>query len=381
MKILQAYPSFFETRLQGRYVTLDMIIPLLESYKNEFEISEIGSSELGKKIPMITIGSGQKKVLAWSQMHGNETTTTKAIFDFLKFLGQKDAFQDEITEFLQTYTCCIIPILNPDGAVAYTRENSNGVDLNRDAQQLSQAESRVLADIFKDFKPDLCLNLHDQRTIYGFKTGKSATVSFLAPAADQERSITPSRKTAMQHIAAMSEVLQGYIPDQIGRYDDTFNSNCVGDTFQKAGVPTILFEAGHYHDDYTREQTRKYIWYSFVTLFGFVAYNEASIDAYHELPENIKNHYDVIIKNVYSKTLDNTVSVAIQYNEVLKNQEIVFVPCIEAIGNLGNTFGHREIDAKGTEILINSQRNYQVGEKVSEIINKKDNSLLYINEL
>ena len=147
MKIEAWYLDNFDTRIAGRYISLEHIKPLLNIYKNDFDISTLGSSELGKNISLVKIGSGKKKVLAWSQMHGNETTTTKAIFDFLKFLTQKDAFQDEIRDFLNIYTLHLIPILNPDGASLYTRENANSVDLNRDAQDLSQNESKILAEV------------------------------------------------------------------------------------------------------------------------------------------------------------------------------------------------------------------------------------------
>jgi murein tripeptide amidase MpaA len=35
-------------------------------------------------------------------------------------------------------------MLNPDGAKTYTRENANKVDLNRDSQDLTQPESKIL---------------------------------------------------------------------------------------------------------------------------------------------------------------------------------------------------------------------------------------------
>ena len=174
MNIEAWYSNNFESKISGRYITLDHIKPLLKKYKNNFEISNIGISELGKDIPMITIGNGTKKVLAWSQMHGNESTTTKAIFDFLKFISQKDDFKDDIRDFYKNYTLYVIPILNPDGANLYTRNNANGVDLNRDAQKLSQKESVSLMDVFHQLKPDLCLNLHGQRTIFGLETQKTS---------------------------------------------------------------------------------------------------------------------------------------------------------------------------------------------------------------
>ena len=58
----------------------------------------------------------------------------------------------------------------------------------------------------------------------------------------------------MEVIIKMNNVLQNVIPNQVGIYDDSFNINCVGDSFQSKGVPTILFEAGHYKNDYSREK-------------------------------------------------------------------------------------------------------------------------------
>jgi hypothetical protein len=106
----------------------------------------------------------------------------------------------------------------------YTRENANGIDLNRDAQHLSQPESQVLRQAFDNFKPDYCFNMHDQRTIYGAgTTGKPATVSFLAPSYNQKCEFNDARLRAVDVIVAMNNELQKYIPGQIGRFDDTFN--------------------------------------------------------------------------------------------------------------------------------------------------------------
>ena len=54
----------------------------------------------------------------------------------------------------------------------------------------------------------------------------------------------------MAIIAELNEMLQEFIPGQVGRYDDGFNINCVGDTLQQLNIPTILFEAGHFPNDY-----------------------------------------------------------------------------------------------------------------------------------
>ena len=77
-------------------------------------------------------------------------------------------------------------------------------------------------------------------------TNHPATVSFLAPAQDEACTVTENRKVAMEIIAVMNSYLQKQIPNQVGIYDDAFNLNCVGDTFQSLNIPTLLFEAGHF---------------------------------------------------------------------------------------------------------------------------------------
>ena len=152
-----------EVQLFNRYIHAKGIAPLLKKLALKCQVSVIGKSVLGENIHTITLGSGRKKILMWSQMHGNESTTTKAIFDILNLLLSDEEVSNAI---LNTCTIQIIPILNPDGAKAYTRVNANEVDLNRDALDLTQPESLILKACFEAFKPHFCYNLHGQRTIF-----------------------------------------------------------------------------------------------------------------------------------------------------------------------------------------------------------------------
>jgi Zinc carboxypeptidase len=372
MKFSAWYKDHFESRLRGRYIQSKHIAPLLDFYEDEFSISVIGSSEKGQNIHCIKMGTGKKVVLAWSQMHGNESTTTKAVFDFFKFISQKCCFKPEIEEFLNSFTLYCIPILNPDGAAVYSRENANNIDLNRDARELSQAESRILRKFYNKIKPDLCLNLHDQRTIYSLPNMMPATVSFLAPAANKALDVTYTREIAMKEIVSMYSVLNELIPGQIGRYDDSFNDNCVGDSFQMEGVPTLLFEAGHSQGDYKREKSREYIFHALLTLFGIVTVDrpQNGVEDYFLIPENEEKYKDVIIRNVILPNTDVITSLAIQYEEVLENDRIRLAPILDEIGDLNGFFGHKEVDAQGVKILMNSHENLSVGEKVSIIVSK-----------
>lgn len=341
-----------EQTLFGRYIHNKHILPLIKNLNENLEIEEIGQSVLNEPIFSIKIGHGPIRVLIWSQMHGNESTTTKAVFDLINTLLNDS--HPTIGSFLNYFSLYIIPILNPDGAKVYTRLNANKVDLNRDAQQLSQPESLLLNRTFKQFKPNFCFNLHGQRTIFSAgNNNKPATVSFLAPAQDASCKITGTRKIAMEIIAIMNSTLQHEIPEQVGVYDDSFNINCVGDTFQSLNVPTILFEAGHYKNDYNREKTRELIYHSLLTALGYISTNNITGDKYKDyfsIPENRKLFFDVILRT--AKYKGKIADIAIQFEEVLKGENIFFKPVLNEIGNLKSFFGHKEVKLKGQEINI-----------------------------
>jgi hypothetical protein len=285
-------------------------------------------------------------------MHGNESTTTKALFDFLNVLHNGSAFAAKL---LDTFTFYCIPMLNPDGAKSYTRVNANEVDLNRDSQNLTQPESRVLRTAFDSFQPDFCFNLHDQRTIFGVdNTGQPATVSFLAPSYNEEREINESRLKAINLIAGIDSALQQYIPGQVGRFDDSFNLNCIGDTFQALGAPTLLFEAGHFPHDYLREETRKYIFMALVSSFAILSENDIvdiRIDKYLSIPQNKVVFYDFLYKNVKLNYDGNEkiTNFAAQYKEELIENELFFNAYFVEIGDLEGYYGHFEYDAKEAE--------------------------------
>ncbi len=335
--------------LSGRYITLKNIEPILASNKKGI-VAEIGKSVEERSIYSYQIGTGKIKILMWSQMHGNESTTTKALFDFLNVLNSDSELANK---FLEEYTFYCIPILNPDGAKNYTRVNANEIDLNRDFQNLTQPESNLLMQVYKDFKPDFCYNLHDQRTIFAAgNTQNPATVSFLAPSYNDAREINDVRKKAMCVIAAMNETLQNFIPNQVGRFDDGFNLNCVGDTFKYLGTPTILFEAGHFQEDYQREKTRKYIFIALISGLQWIYENDIvcnETDNYFNIPQNMPVFYDFIYKNIkiYYDNKQLITNFAFQFKEVLESEDIKFVATLVEIGELKENFGHFEYDAEG----------------------------------
>ncbi|MFT3796677.1 M14 metallopeptidase family protein [Flavobacterium sp.] len=361
------------SRLSGRYINLEHIEPLLLQWNTANQLKVLGQSVQGRPIYAYQIGNGKIRILMWSQMHGNESTTTKAVMDLLHLLhGDAEIAQNLLADF----TFCILPMLNPDGSKVWTRENANGIDLNRDAFNRTQPESQILRQVFEDFQPDCCYNMHDQRTIYGVgDSGKPATVSFLAPAFNEERHIHHARAKAIDIIAAMNEELQKHIPGQVGRFDDSFNINCVGDSFQQLNVPTVLFEAGHFPNDYARDVTRKYIFIALLSGFEFLNENvivSNGLQDYLNIPQNKICFFDFVYKNVKINYDSNIIitNFAAHFTEECIENEIQFNASIVQVGDLDGYFGHVEVDAKEAEYSDDNDNYPQLNRKADFYLGK-----------
>jgi Zinc carboxypeptidase len=381
MDLEQLFSQYKEQTIEGRYITFDKIFPILEKLNTNNQLEIIGKSVLDIPIYKFQIGTGKTKIFLWSQMHGNEGTTTKGLLDFLNFLNSSSALAKI---FLETFTFCTIPMLNPDGAKLHTRENANKVDLNRDSSALSQPESVVLREVFENFEPDFCFNLHDQRTIFGVaSTGKPATMSFLAPAYNEEREVNETRLKAINLIAGVNDVLQKYIPGQVGRFDDSFNINCIGDTFQYLGVPTVLIEAGHFPNDYQREETRKYVFMSLISGFNILYENDVdnnNFDKYLSIPQNKVVFYDFLYKNIKINYdgIEIITNFAAQYKEELIDNQICFIAYIVHISKLDEYFGHFEYDAKEAVYHDENQNFPKINQQASFYL---DNGIRFQNGL
>ena len=381
MDYRKLFSIYKQENLFGRYITLSHIEPILLNNFNILNVSVIGKSVLENPIYKYQIGIGKTKVYLWSQMHGNESTTTKAVFDFINFLNSDDNFA---LKLVNQFTFCILPMVNPDGAKLYTRENANKIDLNRDALNLSQPESVLLMEAFEDFKPNYCFNLHDQRTIFGVATtGKPATISFLAPSFNESKEYNTTRKVAASVIVAMNNELQKHIPGQVGRFDDGFNLNCIGDKFQSLNVPTILFEAGHYPNDYNREISRELIFISLLSGLQYISENDIvtnEIYNYLSIPQNNVCFYDIVYRNVKINYdgKEKITNFAAQYKEELINNKIEFNAYIVAIGDLKDTFSHLEYNANNNLYSDNEENIPKINQKADFILDK---TIKFVNGL
>jgi hypothetical protein len=316
---------------------------LIEKLPPDFyRFSYLGSSVENRSIYGLELGHGSYKIMAWSQMHGNESTTTRALIQLLSY--------DNLDEILKDTRLYIIPVLNPDGATHWTRNNACGIDLNRDATNNSQPEMNILRDIIEFYEPDLALNLHDQRSIYGTATSPmAAPLSFLAPAADPDRLITPARLKAMSVINTIVDVVNEQVPGQIGRYSDTFNADCIGDYCQSQGIPTILFEAGHSDHDYNRDKMVGIISEALRAVFAAAPKDQvmdesAIVSDYDSIPNVVSNYCDILIRNYPEPDSGRLVNLSIMFHEQVEDEQLFFVPMLYGINVDHIHYAHKTID-------------------------------------
>lgn len=350
------YLENFEKNLKGRRILYEDIAPLLQKLSSKFKREILGYSANNIPIYKISIGTGKMKILIWSQMHGNESTGTKALFDFFNFFEKNNTeISNVIKTILTNCTIQFIPMLNPDGAIKFTRENAQNIDLNRDAVDRKAVESRLLRSVLDDFNPKFCFNLHDQRSIFNVEGTKNpATISFLAPSEDLERTVTKGRKETMSVIVAMNNLLQEAIPNQVGRYTDEFYPTATGDNFQKLGHNTILIESGHFKDDYQREITRKYNFYALLQGIYFISIekNFQNYKPYYDIPNNDTKFLDIIYKNI--KITKNTgiqiADIGIQLKFKVIANKLVMYKHLEKEGDLSDYYSYNYINAENLDI-------------------------------
>lgn len=363
-KFQRNYESIRVEGLESKYLPYLKLKNYLD--ENFSEKKRIGKSFLGNDIYVLKIGSGKTKILAWSQMHGNETTGTKAMLDVFEFLKLQESECEKILESISFY---FIPMLNPDGSTMYSRRSASGIDLNRDFLKESSPEIKVLKSFVQEIKPDFLFNLHDQRTIFNVgETDKPTTLSFLAPSPNIERAKTEPRIKAMSVIDYMAKGLEKLIPGNIARFTDEFYPTSTGDNFMNAGFPIILFEAGHYPNDYERIKVRQFHALAILLALEKIAQNEgAEVGDYHQIPINNKKFLDIVLRNVLvrSNEAESLMDIGIYFEEMLdvENQEVIFCARIEEIGDLSNYFGHLDIDKKGKNYLGRFSMFPQIGEK------------------
>ncbi|RUO62199.1 M14 family metallopeptidase [Pseudidiomarina insulisalsae] len=284
---------------QIRFADVEPLIQRVQR-SSVIETKHVGTSYQGRPLYRFKVGQGDTVVFMWSQMHGDESTATPALFDLMQKIETdarwREHWEDDITLYM-------LPMVNPDGAELAQRYNVQGIDVNRDARALQTPEGRILMAQGRELNPDFGFNLHDQSRYYEVgNTGKPATISLLAPAFNHAKDINDERRRAMQLIGDLKAVGDKMIPGHMGRYNDTFAPRAFGDNFAAMGISTILIESGAFPNDPNRQKARAVNVAMLIRAIDSIAsgdYQAQTLEPYHSIPMNNSNSFkDVILEQV-----------------------------------------------------------------------------------
>ncbi|MBL9189349.1 MAG: M14 family metallocarboxypeptidase [Opitutaceae bacterium] len=138
-----------------------------------FQVETFGTAGGVPLLALSRRSSGVKpRIYLSAGIHGDEPAPPLALLDLL----ERGWFDDRAVWFL-------CPLLNPTGFAQGTRENADGIDLNRDFKSPRTAEIRGhVAWLGRQPAPDLAMCLHEDWEATGFYLYELNALGLLSPA-------------------------------------------------------------------------------------------------------------------------------------------------------------------------------------------------------
>jgi hypothetical protein len=339
-----------------RHEQLQAVLEALgRAHPGLFTVADEGRSGEGRKLTLLSLGSGPMKVLLWSQMHGDEPSATNALLDVLSYLG-KNRESGAVRSLLSKLTIFVLPMLNPDGAERTTRRNTQGIDINRDALRLQTPEGRYLKAVRDRFQPTIGYNLHNQAplTVAG-PGGEQVALAFLSVAYDEALTENEGRRTTKRLAVFLRDFLAPWAAGKLGRYDGDYTARAFGDAMTRWGTATLLIETGGWNGP---DEAGTLVRLNFVALLGSLqALADGSLALldprqYDTIPVLVREGlFDVLIREA---TVANGTGLPPYVADVALNRPILFSGTgprgragVVDLGDLSTFRGREETDARG----------------------------------
>lgn len=160
----------FPYQLEGevRFESYPQVLKRINSFSN---VRNIGKDESGQyDMKVIEMGNAIKPtLLVIASMHPPEWAGTQYSLSFFEMLRDRTfpdkQFRDKL---LRKFHLVYIPIVNPYGynrlpsplSRTKGRYNVNGIDLNRDFEHFTQAETKNVKSVMDEFRPFAFLDIH-----------------------------------------------------------------------------------------------------------------------------------------------------------------------------------------------------------------------------
>lgn len=134
----------------------------------------MGRSVKGRAIMVQVLGQGSDTTFIMGTIHGDESAGMTLIEQLSEHLRQNPTL-------LAGRRVVLLPVANPDGMAAGTRENIHGIDLNRNFaaanrvdnatnghSALTEPESQALQKIIREYSPSRIVSIHQPLTCIDF---------------------------------------------------------------------------------------------------------------------------------------------------------------------------------------------------------------------
>ena len=172
----------------SRYDDVRAFVDALVEQTPHVRVETFGRSEEGRDLPLVVVGDPPAAapparstrlpiVLVMANIHAGEVEGKEAALHLMRRLTLGD-----LQPLLPSAVWLFAPIYNADGNEKIsldnrveqngpiggvgTRENANGLDLNRDFMKLESSEARALVALFTRWDPDLVVDLHTTNGSY-----------------------------------------------------------------------------------------------------------------------------------------------------------------------------------------------------------------------
>lgn len=202
---------------------------LQKQYSGLIEYETIGYSVKRRKIIMLIMGCGYRTIFLTGGIHGRESINTKLLMMLVSYYAEKYYGKD----IFNRYSFNIIPLVNPDGYVMATSDDSkkeykynyNNVDINRNFPSVfyqkggasgpyaaSEPETNALMMAFKSHPSVMYLDFHSRgECIYYYRQAMSSKYN------ERQRAIANELKESIGYNLVPPE-------DEIGVDDSGGNS-------------------------------------------------------------------------------------------------------------------------------------------------------------